>query len=107
MAPTSLFLPPLLLEELGDAAPVLDVEPALVPVPVGYEPPAGEPGVELGALESRQELSYDPEETVNGALPPVPIPRPSPPTSNKVVPARTSGVQLKPVPVDDVVVGLL
>jgi hypothetical protein len=49
-------------------------------------------------LLSRQELFVE-YETVNAALPPVPVPRSSDPIRRMLVPPRILTVQLKPVPV--------
>jgi len=54
--------------------------------------------VEEGELLLRQEL-VDAYETVNAALPPVPVPRSSDPIMRMLVPPGILTVQLKPVPV--------
>lgn len=70
--------------------PVTVVEPV---VPVGT-PPAGLPGVVLGEFELMQ--SWDPDKTLQEALPAVPTPRLSPPVIINVVSARSGGIHVKP-----------
>jgi len=81
---------------------LLLVAVAVVPAPlalVGYAPPAGEPAVDEGEVLVKHELfGYIPCETVYSPLPPVPRPRLSPATTMSVVPSRTEGIQLNPVP---------
>lgn len=66
---------------------------------VGYVPPAGEPIVDEGEVVVKHELFGNmPCATVYSPLPPVPSPRSSPATIMRVVPSRTEGIQLNPVP---------
>ena len=82
-------------------------EPPPVPEPfvlVGYEPPAGEPGVDDGEESLKQ--SFEPGLTINTELPAVPNPRSSPPVRITVVPDRTEGFQSKPKPCSATVVSV-
>jgi len=64
--------------------------------------PAALPGVDDGESLLRQE-PFEEYPTVKGELPPAPIPLLSFATSNMLVPPRISGIQLKPVPVAELV----
>lgn len=83
---------------------VLELPPVLLAPapfePVGYCPPAGDPGVELGEVEFKHELltAPIPAWTFWMILPAEPIPRTSPPAIMTVVPTRTGTDQLKPRP---------
>ena len=73
--------------------------PPFAPVPVGYVPPAGVPGVELGLLASKHDASpFDGFAITRLILPPVWIPLLSPATTNSCVPVRRLHFQVNPRP---------
>ena len=66
---------------------------------MGYEPPAGDPGVDDGeSLFKHAAFGFVPAATKYVTLPPAPNPLSSPAPSIIVVPARSDGVQENPVP---------
>lgn len=76
----------------------------LGPIVLDALSPAGLPGVELGLLFDRQLPSSFPSATIYVTVPPVPLPRESPPISRNVVPARRFAWYENPVPVLESVV---
>jgi hypothetical protein len=66
---------------------------------VGYEPPAGDPGVEDGESSFRHDVDGNvPAATLYVTLPPAPRPLLSPAPNIRIVPPRTDGVHEKPRP---------